>query len=102
MYHERKKVDPLVLDRRRGDEKLRSTFLPNRVLTIAVEGKDLAAQSELVPLLEGKVTRGGLPTAYVCEKRVCKLPTSDPEVFDQQIRKVEPLRARAASTPEGL
>jgi len=83
-------------------EKLRSTFLPNRVLTIAVEGKDLAAQSELVPLLEGKLTRGGLPTAYVCEKRVCKLPTSDPEVFDQQIRKVEPLRARAASTPQGL
>ena len=34
MYHERKKVDPLVLDRRRGDEKLRSTFLPNRVLTL--------------------------------------------------------------------
>ena len=85
MYHERKKVDPLVLNRRRGDEKLRSTFLPNRVLTIAVEGKDLEAQSELVPLLEGKLTRGGLPTAYVCENRVCKparrkgcSPTSKP------------------------
>ena len=65
MYHERTKVDPLVWDRRRGDEKLRSTFLPNRVSTIAVEDKDLAAQSKLVPLLEGKVTRGGLPTVYV-------------------------------------
>ena len=100
MYHERKKVDPLVLDRRRGDEKLRPTFLPNRVLTIVVEGKDLAAQSNLVPLLKGKLTRRGLPMAYICEKRVCKLPTSDPEVFDQQIR--QPARRKSCSPTSKL
>ena len=80
----REEAEPLLA-------KLRSTFVPNRVLTIAAEGDDLADQSRLVPLLEGKVTRGGKATAYVCERRVCKLPTSDPEVFAQQIRKVEPL-----------
>ena len=80
----REEAEPLLA-------KLRSTFLPNRVLIIAAEGDDLADQSRLVPLLEGKVTRGGQATAYVCERRVCKLPTSDPEVFAQQIRKVEPL-----------
>jgi hypothetical protein len=72
--------------------RLRSTFVPNRVLTVVAEGSDLAAQSQLVPLLQGKVTRNGQATAYVCEQRVCKLPTSDPEVFARQIQKVEPLK----------
>jgi uncharacterized protein YyaL (SSP411 family) len=77
--------------------KLRSTFLPNRVLAVVAEGRDLAAQSELVPILEGKVARGGRATAYVCERRICDLPTSDPEVFEKQIRNVAPLKA--ADTP---
>lgn len=77
--------------------KLRSTFLPNRVLTVAAVGADLAAQSRLVPLLKGKVTRNGQATAYVCEKRVCKLPTGDPEVFARQIEKAEPLHAAGDS-----
>jgi len=73
--------------------KLRATFLPNRVLVVASQGADLAAQAQLVPLLEGKVARKGQVTAYVCERRVCRLPTSDPEVFLQQLRKVELLSA---------
>jgi uncharacterized protein len=73
--------------------KLRSAFVPNRVLVVATEGEDLKAQSRLVPLLEGKLSRKGAATAYVCERRVCQLPTSDPEVFARQIRKAEPLRA---------
>jgi hypothetical protein len=80
----RKEAQPLLA-------KLRSTFLPNRVLIVAAEGPDLAAQSRLVPLLQGKATRKGQATAYVCERRVCKLPTSDPEVFARQIQKVQPL-----------
>jgi uncharacterized protein YyaL (SSP411 family) len=81
----RREADPLLA-------RLRSTFLPNRVLTVAVEGADLAAQARLVPLLQGKVARKGQATAYVCERNVCKVPTSDPEVFAQQIRQVEPLQ----------
>ena len=77
--------------------KLRSTFLPNRVLAVAAEGADLTAQARLVPLLQGKLALKGQATAYVCERGVCKLPTSDPQVFARQIRKVEPLLPAAAA-----
>jgi hypothetical protein len=86
----REEAEPLLA-------RLRSTLLPNRVLTVAAEGADLASQSRLVPLLQGKVTRKGQATAYVCERRVCKLPTSDPEVFARQIQKVEPLTGASGS-----
>jgi len=66
-------------------ERLRDTFLPNRILVVAAEGPDLAAQAERIPLLEGKVAREGRATAYVCESNVCRLPTTDPEVFARQI-----------------
>jgi hypothetical protein len=70
--------------------QLRAVFLPNRVLAIAAEGKDLASQGELVPLLLEKIAQGGSATAYVCEGGVCKLPTTDPSVFAKQIRRPEP------------
>jgi uncharacterized protein len=80
----RREAEPLLA-------RLRATFLPNRVLVVATEGEDLAAQARLVPLVEGKVARDGRATAYVCERRVCARPTSDPEVFARQIGQVEPL-----------
>jgi uncharacterized protein YyaL (SSP411 family) len=70
--------------------KLRRTFLPNRVLTVVSEGEELAAKAQLVPLVEGKVVRAGKTTAYVCEERVCQLPTTDPGIFAEQIRQVKP------------
>ena len=72
-------------------ERLASTFLPNRILAVAVEGNDLDAQAEVVPLIEGKYAMEGKATAYVCENRVCDLPTTDPEVFARQISTVSPL-----------
>jgi uncharacterized protein YyaL (SSP411 family) len=66
--------------------ELRRQFVPNRVLVVAVEGQDLAHQAERVPLLTGKVPVGGRATAYVCKRRVCALPTSDPAVFAKQLR----------------
>ena len=68
--------------------QLRATFLPNRILAVVVEDEDLAAQTRLIPLIEGKIARDGLATAYVCENRVCDLPTTDPDVFARQIRAV--------------
>jgi len=88
----RAEAEPLLAE-------LRATFLPNRVLSVASEGKDLAAQAKVVPLVEGKLARKGQATAYVCEKRVCELPTADPRVFAGQIRKVQPLGEQTGAKP---
>lgn len=72
-------------------QKLRSSFLPNRVLTIVAEGQDLTERARLVPLVENKVAQRGLATVYVCERRACELPTTDPEVFAKQIENTRPL-----------
>jgi uncharacterized protein YyaL (SSP411 family) len=77
-------VEPLLA-------KLRSTFLPNRILSIVTQGSELQRQQQVIPLLQFKTAIGGKVTAYVCEQQVCALPTSDPAVFAQQIARVEPL-----------
>jgi hypothetical protein len=65
--------------------RLRRTFLPNRVLVV-VEASDVEERADIVPLVRGKLALGGQATAYVCEQQLCKRPTSDPEVFAQQIQ----------------
>ncbi|MEN8182896.1 MAG: thioredoxin domain-containing protein [Myxococcota bacterium] len=70
---------------------LRRLHVPNRTLSIVREGPDLAAHAALVPVVSGKVARGGQVTAYVCENRVCELPTTDPEVFAGQLTERRPL-----------
>ncbi len=61
--------------------KLRSVFLPNHVLVVVAEGSEVTALQRLVPLVEGRIAQRGKPTAYVCERGICELPTTDPEVF---------------------
>ncbi len=65
--------------------QLRTTFLPNRILVVVTEGEDLAVQATLVPLVASKIAQGGKTTAYVCEQKVCALPTTDPAIFAKQI-----------------
>ena len=66
--------------------ELRATFLPNRILAVVAEGDELDSHAALIPLVDGKVARDSKPTAYVCENRICDLPTTDPAVFATQIR----------------
>lgn len=73
-------------------ERLRTTYLPNRTVAVVTEGEDQAAQGQLVPTVRSKIAREGKTTAYVCAKKTCELPTTDPDVFARQIRKVQPLR----------
>ena len=73
--------------------RLRATYLPNHVVAV-VDDPDRTELGQLVPLVTDKIARGGRPTAYVCEGRVCDLPTSDPDVFARQIARVEPLPTR--------
>jgi uncharacterized protein YyaL (SSP411 family) len=67
--------------------ELRQRFLPNRIVVVARQGADLKAQSELVPLLKGKVAKKGKATAYVCQGGVCKLPTTDVATFVEQLER---------------
>jgi len=76
-------ADPLL-------SRLRDVFLPNRVLSVAAEGKEIDAQKSLIPLLEGRVAIGGKVTAYVCHARICDLPTTDPDVFAKQVKAKKP------------
>ena len=69
-------------------DALRRTYLPNHVLVVASEGKSRGALAKLMPLLEGKTPQDGKTTAYVCEQWRCELPTDDPAIFTQQIRRV--------------
>jgi uncharacterized protein YyaL (SSP411 family) len=79
-----KQADPLLAE-------LRSRFLPNRVLSVVSEGTMLDAHEKRIPILELKVARDTHATAYVCERGVCELPTTEPRVFGQQIGKVATL-----------
>jgi hypothetical protein len=88
----------IVAPRSRADAepfltRMRTVFLPNRVLAVAIDGSDQKDQERLISLLQDKVPQGGKTTAYVCESGICKLPTTDPEVFARQIRETRPLDA---------
>ena len=67
---------------------LRRSYVPNRILSVVTQGPELDAHAEIVPLLRFKKARAGRTTAYVCENRVCKLPTSDPAVFAEQLTRL--------------
>ena len=71
--------------------QLRSTFLPNRIVAVVAQGEDVNTQAKLVPLLENKIAQKGKPTAYVCQRGVCELPTTAPDVFGRQLRTVRKL-----------
>ena len=70
-------------------EAFRRQFLPNRIFSFVTEGEELRNNARIVPLLAGKEATGGQVTAYVCENRVCRLPTSDPAEFAEQLGTVK-------------
>ena len=74
--------------------ELRGQYLPNRVLSVVSEGDMQVSHARVIPLLDQKVARRGAATAYVCERRVCQFPTTEPAVFAEQLRKVQKLPRR--------
>jgi len=82
--------------------RFRQAFLPNRVFTLTEEGEPLSRRARVVRVLEGKQALQGLPTAFVCERGRCEVPTSDPNTFARQLAKVIPLLDRRESAPLSL
>jgi hypothetical protein len=68
-----------------------AAYVPNRVLTVTAEGEEQARQRAVIPLVAEKQALHGTATAYVCEQKVCALPTSDPAVLAAQLAKVHRL-----------
>jgi len=71
--------------------EFRSRFVPNRILSVVSEGGEQEKTARIIPILDGKEAAEGKATAYVCENRVCKLPTGDRAVFARQLRTVKTL-----------
>jgi uncharacterized protein YyaL (SSP411 family) len=66
-------------------DALRATFLPNRAVLGAAEGVEVEALARLAPIVAGKIAVSGEPTAYVCERGACRLPTTDPATMEEQL-----------------
>jgi uncharacterized protein YyaL (SSP411 family) len=77
--------------------RVHETFVPNKVVIEVEEGPELTALAAVVPLVAEKKAIDGKATAYVCERGVCQLPTSDPDELARQLAKVTPL---PGATPE--
>jgi len=58
---------------------LRENFIPNKVVALKKEG-------HLIPLLEEKIKIDGKTTAYICQNRICKLPTNNFDTFIEQLK----------------
>ena len=58
-------------------------FLPNHVLAVA--SPDDRVSAEAVALLRDRPQLEGRPTAYVCERFVCKLPVTSPDALVEQL-----------------
>jgi uncharacterized protein YyaL (SSP411 family) len=58
-------------------------YQPNRVVAAKGSGDDSASQ--VIPLLEGREMVGNKPTAYVCQRHVCKLPATSAVELRRQL-----------------
>ncbi|MGB5811826.1 MAG: thioredoxin domain-containing protein, partial [Polyangiales bacterium] len=81
--------------------RLASAYVPNKVFTVLTD-EAAAVQKAQVPWLEGKRAIKGKPTAYVCERGRCDLPTTEPPVFRRQIDKRLAYPSYADTPPPAL
>ncbi len=91
---EREQTAPLA-------ERLRASFVPNKALAV-LSDEEAEKQQARIPWLEGKRPIRGKPTAFVCERGRCELPTSSPAVFAKQIQKRTPYPSFRDSAPPRL
>jgi uncharacterized protein YyaL (SSP411 family) len=73
--------DPRSRDTRELLRQVNTRFLPNKILLLADGGPGQQQLARWLPFVAGAHRIKDRATAYVCEKYVCKLPTSDPQVM---------------------
>jgi uncharacterized protein len=66
-------------------------YLPNAELITVVAGTPQDELAGALPVVADKPARDGQPTAYVCERQVCQLPTTDPGALAGELDRVAPL-----------
>ena len=60
------------------DDALRFVFIPGEVVVFRPPGEKREI-TERIDFVREKDNIGGKATAYVCTRRTCKLPTTDPD-----------------------
>jgi uncharacterized protein YyaL (SSP411 family) len=75
--------DPAAPGTRALLERVWRDYQPNRVLALAAPGDQEAVAQ--VPLLADRPMVDGRPTAYVCERFVCKRPVTEPDELAAQL-----------------
>jgi len=68
-------------------DALRARWLPRTVTLLHPEGPEGADLEALAPFVKPQLPIDGQPTAYVCERYICKLPTTDVETFVSLLQK---------------
>lgn len=76
-------VGPQVKDTRELLDELWSHYLPNKVVAVAANNDTKA--KELISLLQNRELLNGKPTAYVCERRVCRTPVTEKDGLKSQL-----------------
>lgn len=72
-------------------QEIRKIYLPNKIILVTTQDQEQTQWSQVFPLVKKKKAISGKLTAYVCMRQVCELPTTDPAIFAQQLRKIQPL-----------
>jgi uncharacterized protein YyaL (SSP411 family) len=75
--------DPAEDETRRLVSVVHGRYRPNMVLALA--GPDDAQAREEVALLRDRPPLDGQPTAYVCERFVCRRPVTEPQALAEQL-----------------
>lgn len=60
-------------------KKLRSRFIPNKVVVLRPNAEEMPEISSIAGYTGSQTSIDGMATAYVCMNYQCKLPTTDPE-----------------------
>src|SRR5262249_6872158 len=70
-------------------------YLPNAELITVVAGPPQEELARALSIVADKPPRDGQPTAYVCGRQVCQLPTTDPVALAGELDRVAPLPCSA-------